>query len=235
MNVAALEKELEALVRQQPAALSTDERHRLLQLGADLETAWSHPSATPVTRKRIIRVVLREVVARVEGEQIHLLLHWQGGDHTRLTVRKNRRGQTRWVVEPETVDLIRNCARLMPDKVIAGMLNRTGKRTGRLNGWTQSRVRAFRNTHGIAVFSDGEWAERGETTLTEAAKMLGLSPMTLLRHIKAGLIPATQYCKGAPWVIKRPDIEDQHLGKRLKAGRADPPSPNSDQQALIFQ
>jgi excisionase family DNA binding protein len=175
------------------------------------------------------------VVARVEGEQIHLLLHWQGGDHTRLTVRKNRRGQTRWVGEPETVDLIRNCARLMPDKVIAGMLNRTGKRTGRLNGWTQSRVRAFRNTHGIAVFRDGEWAERGETTLTEAAKMLGLSQMTVLRHIKAGLIPATQYCKGAPWVIKRQDIEDQHLGKRLKAGRADPPSPNPDQQALIFQ
>jgi hypothetical protein len=51
-------------------------------------SAWSHPSATAVTRKRIIRVVLREVVARVEGEQIHLLLHWQGGDHTRLTVRK---------------------------------------------------------------------------------------------------------------------------------------------------
>jgi excisionase family DNA binding protein len=77
--------------------------------------------------------------------------------------------------------------------------------------------------------------ERGETTLTEAAKMLGLSQMTVLRHIKAGLIPATQYCKGAPWVIKRQDIEDQHLAKRLKAGRADPPSPNPDQQPLIFQ
>jgi hypothetical protein len=58
------------------------------------------------------------VVARVEGEEIQLLLHWQGGDHTRLAVKKNRRGQTRWVVEPEIVDLIRACARLMPDKAI---------------------------------------------------------------------------------------------------------------------
>ncbi len=101
------------------------------------------------------------------------------------------------------MDLIRACARLMPDKAIAGMLNRTGKRTGRLNGWTQSRVRGFRNTHGIAVYSDGEWAERGEVTLTEAARMLNLSPMTVLRQIRAGIIPAEQYCKGAPWVIKR--------------------------------
>ena len=74
---------------------------------------------------RIIQVVLRDVVARVEGDQIQLLLHWQGGDHTRLTVT----GQTRWTLETETVDLIRACARLMPDKDIAGLLNRIGKRS----------------------------------------------------------------------------------------------------------
>ena len=160
--VEVLEKELETLVRQRPAALDAEERQRLLQMGADLEAAWHHPAATAVTRKRLIRAVMREVVARVEDDQVQLLLHWQGGDHTRLTVRKNRRGQTRWAVEPETVDLIRTCARLMPDKAIAGMLNRTGKRTGRLNGWTQSRVRGFRNTHGIAVYVEGEWAARGD-------------------------------------------------------------------------
>jgi hypothetical protein len=207
--VDVLEKELETLVRQRPAALGAEERQRLLQMGADLPAAWHHPAATAVTRKRLIRAVMREVVARVEDDQIQLLLHWQGGDHTRLTVRKNRRGQTRWAVEPETMDLIRTCARLMPDKAIAGMLNRTGKRTGRLNGWTQSRVRGFRNTHGIAVYVYGEWAAREEVTLTEAARILDLSPMTVLRRIRAGLIPAEQYCKGAPWVIKRQDIENQ--------------------------
>ena len=233
--VRALEEELEALLRQRPAALSAEERQRLLQMGADLEAAWHHPAANAVTRKRIIRVVLREVVARVEDDQIQLLLHWQGGDHTRLTVRKNRRGQTRWSVEPETMELIRACARLMPDKAIAGMLNRTGKRTGRLNGWTQSRVRSFRNTHGIAVYADGEWAERGEVTLTEAARMLNLNPLTVLRQIHAGIIPAEQYCKGAPWVIKRRSIEDPDLVERVKMCRKGPSSSNPDQKTLIFQ
>jgi excisionase family DNA binding protein len=233
--VATLEKELDAVVRQRPAALNTEERHRLLQMGADLEAAWHHPAATAATRKRIIRAVLREVMARVEDDQIQLLLHWQGGDHTRLTVKKNRRGQTRWTVEPETIDLIRACARLMPDKAIAGMLNRTGKRTGRLNGWTQSRVRGFRNAHGIAVYVDGEWAERGEVTLTEAARMLDLSPMTVLRWIRAGIIPAEQYCKGAPWVIKRRDVERQQLVERVRMSRKGPSPADPDQQPLIFQ
>ena len=233
--VRALEEELEALLRQRPAALSAEERQRLLQMGADLEAAWHYPAANAVTRKRIVRVVLREVVARVEDDQIQLLLHWQGGDHTRLTVRKNRRGQTRWSVEPETMELIRACARLMPDKAIAGLLNRTGKRTGRLNGWTQSRVRSFRNTHGIAVYADGEWAERGEVTLTEAARMLNLNPLTVLRQIHAGIIPAEQYCKGAPWVIKRRSIEDPDLVERVKMCRKGPSSSNPDQKTLVFQ
>jgi hypothetical protein len=149
-------------------------------MGADLEAAWHHPAANAVTRKRIIRVVLREVVARVEDDQIQLLLHWQGGDHTRLTVRKNRRGQTRWSVEPETMELIRACARLMPDKAIAGMLNRTGKRTGRLNGWTQSRVRGFRNTHGISVYVNGEWAERAEAVLRPTMKFVAIKTVEQL-------------------------------------------------------
>src|SRR5258708_37817480 len=233
--VRTLEEELEALLRQRPAALSAEERQRLLQMGADLEAAWHHPAANAVTRKRIIRVVLREVVARVEDDQIQLLLHWQGGDHTRLTVRKNRRGQTRWSVEPETMELIRACARLMPDKAIAGMLNRTGKRTGRLNGWTQSRVRGFRNTHGISVYVNGEWAERGEVTLTEAARMLNLSPLTMLRQIPAALTPAKQYCAGAPWVIKRQDIEDPHVIERSRACCKSPSSSNPNQKTFVFQ
>ena len=233
--VCVLEEELQALLRQRPTALSAEERERLLRMGHDLAAAWHHPSATTVTRKRIVRVVLREVVSRVEDDQIHLLLHWQGGDHTRLAVKKNRRGQTRWSVEPQTTELIQACARWMPDKAIAGMLNRTGKRTGRLNGWTQSRVRSFRNTHGIAVYRDGEWADRGEVTLTEASKMLDLSAMTVLRQLRAGTIPAEQYCKGAPWVIKRRDIEDQQRIIRMKTGRNGPQSPAAAQQPSLFQ
>ncbi|MDX8529257.1 zinc ribbon domain-containing protein [Mesorhizobium sp. MSK_1335] len=49
-TVRALEQELEALVRQRPAALSAEERHRLLQMGVDLEAARHHPAATAVTR-----------------------------------------------------------------------------------------------------------------------------------------------------------------------------------------
>jgi len=93
---------------------------------------------------------------------------------------------------------------------------------------------ASANTHGIAVYVDGEWAERGEVTLTEAARMLDLSPITVLRRIRAGMIPAEQYCKGAPWVIKRRDIEGQHLVERVKTSRQGPSSSKSRSANLDF-
>lgn len=233
--VKVIEDELEGLARQQPAALGDDERQRLLQMGTDLEAAWQHPLATAATRKRIIRAVLIEVVARVEEGQIQLLLHWQGGDHTALTIRKNRTGQHRWVAEPATEELIRALARLMPDKAIAALLNRAGKKTGRLNGWTQARVTTFRNRHHIAVYQDGERASRGEVTLNEAADMLGCSPMTALRSIRTGVIAAKQHCKGAPWIIKRQDIEVVTAIDCQNASQKCPSSSNQDQPVLVFQ
>ena len=71
--------------------------------------------------------------------------------------------------------------------------------------------------------------------MNEAANILNLSALTVLRKIHAGVIPATQYCKGAPWVIKRRDIEDQDLVARVKTSRKSPPSPDPDQQTLMFQ
>jgi hypothetical protein len=44
----------------------------------------------------ILRAVLKEIVVTVEPDRLHLMLHWQGGDHTRLEVVKNRIGQHRW-------------------------------------------------------------------------------------------------------------------------------------------
>ncbi|RUW48930.1 helix-turn-helix domain-containing protein [Mesorhizobium sp. M1A.F.Ca.ET.072.01.1.1] len=229
------EAELRALGRHQLEALSDDERQALLRMGADLEAAWHHPAATAASRKRILRAVLREIVVRIENEQIELMIHWQGGDHTVLAVKKNRAGQHRWIVEPETETLIRHLARLMPDKAIASLLNRLGKKTGRLNGWTQSRVCSFRSKHGIAVYQEGERAARGEVTLNEAADILNLSPMTVLRMIRSRILPAEQHCKGAPWVIRREDLENPDVGDRSNASRKRPLTSNPDQQILVFQ
>ena len=168
------------------------ERQQLMQLGTDLALAWSPPAATSATRKRIVRAALSEIVVRVEAEHIEMILHWQGGDHTAVKVKKNGAGKHRWTISEDALSLVRDLARLMPEQQIARLLNRAGKPTGGGNGWTQARVCSFRSRHGIAVHRANEWAERGEITLEAAAQIMDVSVMTALRMVRHGIIKGRQ-------------------------------------------
>ncbi len=144
-DVAALEDQIKAHDAVAMAQGASDaDRVQLVSLGADLERAWASPGTTSATKKQIIRTLVEEIVTRVDGDTINLVVHWQGGAHSQLAVRKNRCGQHRWTTDKDVVDLTRALARLMPDKLIAAALNRAGKLTGRGNGWTQSRVCSLR-------------------------------------------------------------------------------------------
>ena len=226
-----IEGEIAALEARKPAPLGEAEQQHLMRLGADLALAWAHPAATSATRKRIVRAALHEIVARIADGFIELVLHWQGGDHTALKLRMNRAGKHRWTVPEDTVLLVRELARLMPDQQIARLLNRAGKPTGRGNGWTKARVCSFRSHHGIAVHRQGEWAERGEITLEAAAEILDVSVMTALRMVRHGIINGRQLCTGAPWVIKAGDVAAYHARNTSRRPLTSDPA----QQSFDFQ
>jgi len=228
-----IEGEIADIIARKPPPLGEQERQQLMQLGADLERAWMHPAATAATRKRILRAALNEIVVRREGAVIDAVLHWQGGDHTALHVKQrlNAAGRHNPRVPEEAVALVRELARLMPDRQIARLLNRSGVQTGHGNGWTQERVRGFRNHHDIAVYRDGEWAERGEITLDAAAEIIGVCKMTALRMLRRGDVKGRQVCAGAPWVIKAEDVATFAGWKRSSA----PVTPNPAQRTLEFQ
>jgi excisionase family DNA binding protein len=226
-EVSRHEAEIEALQAQTDPILTPQQREALLALGADLPRVWSHPAAGNELRKRILRCVIREIVARVAEARIELIVHWLGGDHTELSVVKNRVGQHRWTTNIEVQTLITQLARQLNDGSIASLLNRLGHRTGKGHTWTQMRVRSFRCDHHIAVYKTGEREARGELTLEQASDALGTSKMTVLRMIGAGTLAATQACKGAPWVIKAVDVQRPEVLAAAAApgGRPQPEDP----------
>jgi DNA invertase Pin-like site-specific DNA recombinase len=231
--VAKIESDIADMIARRPPPLGESERQQILTLGADLERAWSHPGATAATRKRILRTALSEVIVRRDGAIIHAVLHWRGGDHTELHLeqRLNAAGRPDPRAPDDTIALMRELARLMSDSQIARLLNRIGIATGYGHAWTKQRVCSFRYHHEIARYRDGEWAERGEIRLEEAAKILGVCNMTALRMLRRGEIEGRQVCPGAPWVIKAADLPDFTCRKRSDT----PLTPNPDQQAFEFQ
>jgi hypothetical protein len=199
-----LENEVAELMRQRPDALSEETKQALLALAEDVPRLWDHPATTPDVRKRIVRTVLKEIVVTSEGDSVRFIVHWQGGDHTELWLKKTPTGAHRYVTGAETIELIASLARMQPDERIAATINRLGHRTAHGQTWTTTRVCAIRNGHGIAPYREGERQERGELTVDEVADTLRVTSTTVLRLIRQKDLAAKQACRNAPWTIWKP-------------------------------
>ena len=231
-----------AVVAQRSAALERyDTQHsdeideaicrRLTQLATDLPSVWAGAENNNALKKRILRTALEEIVVEVIDDTLRLRLHWCGGDHTLLQVKKNRSGEHRYSTSAEVVTVIEALARHLPDQGIAALLNRLGYKTSKGNSWTQNRVCGTRNKRGIAVYEPGERQARAELLLVEAAERLGVPQRAVRTLIDKGDLPAKQVCPGAPWIILEKDVVE-FSGKDAEKG---PSRVNSRQNSLDLQ
>lgn len=216
------------------------ERNRLLGLAENLPRVWSDERADMSLKKRIVRALIEEIVVdadKIPG-QVEMIIHWKGGQHGAVQIRKNRPGVHRYVTDRETVDLVREMAEATEDKDIARHLNRLGRKTGQGNSWTQARVASLRYANDIPAHDPNRRREKGWLNMREAAERLDVSPMSVMRLIREKILPARQVIPYAPRLIQEGEL--QRLAVRLAVEaikrRGKRPLPeNGDQKVLDFK
>ena len=216
------------------APVSAAQKQRLLELGADLPRLWNDPQAPLDLKKRILRTVIVEIVINsfAEPAEHRLQIHWAGGVHTELRVRRTSSGMHRRMAGRLVLELVGELAKVCDDKTIAGVLNRLGYRTGQDNTWRAARVGSLRHTQGIAAFDKRE----GWLTLEETARTLQLSDTTVKRLIRKGILPGRQVVPCAPWVIEQSALareEVQAAVRAIKTGRQIPPTVSAQTELTI--
>jgi hypothetical protein len=129
---------------------------------------------------------------------------WKGGAISELTV-PLKRAQPKIRTDDDTIELIGRLAIHHSATVIAGILNRQGRRTARELSYTANRVQSLRHHWRIPCHQPGTEPTEGElVTVAEAAATLGLVPSTLHRWLGDG--EATTPCPAAarpPWCEHR--------------------------------
>jgi hypothetical protein len=200
--------ELARRERQRPRVLGQEEREHLLALGADLVTVWQAPTTTSRDRKELLRALIEEVIVTVNRDKAaaHVTLRWKGGALIDLAVPLPRSRPATVRTDEDTIKLVRRLATLYPDTVIAGILNRQGRRTARGHRFEANRVGNLRRHWDIPCFEPKPPSAEGEVmTIKKAAEVLAVAPSTLHRWLNAGLIPGEQLTPGAPWRIRLTD------------------------------
>jgi hypothetical protein len=156
-------------------------------------------------KKRIARTLIDEIVVDVDAaQQLNMAIHWHGGCHTTFSMNKPMSGAVVHKTTIEDVDLIKRMAPRYGDDEIARVLSKLGRRTGKGNRWNQARVATVRRKHHIAApaATDPEILN-----LAQAQKHTSVSDTTLMRLIRAELLPVQQVAPYAPLEIKRADLD----------------------------
>lgn len=220
--------------------LRPGEREDLLALGEDLPKVWHHPETDIRLKKRIVRTLVEEIVVDVDDErsQIQMTIHWAGGRHSRVEVKKRRIGMHRHATDHQVVDLVRQISKTTPDQNAAAILNRLGYKTGKGNNWTQGRVTSLRTSHGIPAFSAERQRAEGWLNMAQAAQKLGISAMSVRRLLQEGILKGEQIAPYAPWVIHHGALAEDGLKAAVAAiqgGRKRPLPSDLGQGKLNFE
>ncbi|MGH2890785.1 MAG: recombinase family protein, partial [Solirubrobacteraceae bacterium] len=106
----------------------------------------------------------------------------------------------------DTIALVRQLAEQYPDRQIAAILARQGRRTGAGNTFTAHRVAGLRAHHKIPAAPVRPTSHDGDmVTIATAATQLGVSTATVHRWLREGFICGEQITPGAPWQIRLTD------------------------------
>jgi excisionase family DNA binding protein len=221
-RMAACEARLEAMRIPDPTADMPD----FTRLADDLKAAWSAPSVSMRARQRLLRALVTDIIADIDEaeREVVLTIHWRGGQHSQLRVRKPKTGEHGCRTSEQALAVMRSMATRWSDEDIAASLNRMGMPTGQGKTWTAHRVSSVRRVNSIHAYRSaektGEWL-----TMTEAAIKLGVTNHKIRRLIKDRVLSAAQVVPGAPYQIRAGDLDDERvtaaLGRKGRPCRLD--------------
>jgi transposase len=198
--------ELAAREQQHARALDPAQAERIRALGVDLERVWLAPTTEDRDRKQLLRALLEEVIVSIKREdcRAHLTLRWHSGTLSELDIEVPRFKPAPVRTEEDTIELIKRLAVHYPDAIIAGILNRQGRKSAYGERFTASIVSSLRNTRHIPRYQPATEAPKGSELLCikKAAQMLNVAPSTVHRWIADGFIAGEQITPGAPWQIR---------------------------------
>lgn len=203
------------------ASLSPIDKAAILALGEDFAAVWGDLACPMTLKKKIARTLINEIVVDVDdvAQELRLIIHWHGGCHTAFIMPKPQSGAVAHKTALEDLELITRMARRYRDDEIARVLSKLGRRTGKGNRWTQSRVAFVRRKYAIDP-PDEATRDTDILTLAQATRHCGVSDTTLLRLIKENILPAKQIAPYAPLEIKRTDLDSEPVSGILKCLKA---------------
>ena len=218
LHLDGVKKEAAEFQRQEAHVATPEQKAKVLALARDLPRLWHAPTTQSKDRKRMLRLLIKDITVEKPANQKQLLAHicWQGGACSDVTVPLPPNIADRVRYPSAVVDRIRELARTVPDGEIADQLNGEGQASAKGRPYTVKIIQWIRCRYRIPP---AELKKPEELTVQQVAKRFGASDQVVYYWIEHSMIRSRQVNPGMPHWITLSDTDEQKLREWVRKSR----------------
>lgn len=196
------------LRRNEAPVITEEQRAKVRALVEDLPRLWNAPSTKPKDKKRILRMLLKDVTIEQAQDKISILhIRWQGGACEDLRIKRPPSAADQVRYSADLIDRVRQLALELPDDQIIDTLKAEGRRPSKGESFTVSMIRWIRYKHQIPA---PELKRPEELTVKQVAEKFAVSRGVVYYWIERGVIEARRRNNGAPyWITLSTESEEK--------------------------
>jgi DNA invertase Pin-like site-specific DNA recombinase len=216
VNLETIKAEATTFQNQKARVVSDEQRTKIMALARDLPRVWRSATTQPKDRKRMLRLLIRDITVERLAESRTVVMHvrWQGGSRSDTTVELPLPLADRVRCVPQTVGKVRDLARTLSDRQIVDALNQQGLRNTHGQPFKLAMVRWIRYRYNVPSFCV---PRPDELSVRQLAERLEVSLHFINYWIQKGLIRARKLDGRGPWWITISDQQEQQLRDRVRA------------------
>jgi hypothetical protein len=204
-----LEAELATFERRTMRSVTAEQKQQILQLGRDFPRLWKAPTTSACDRKRMLRLLIRDITITKgpEPKLLCLQIRWQGGATETIEVRQlpNRSEAIRY---PDTfVAKIRTMAQRYDDNEIVAQLKSEALTSSTGKPFTISMIRWIRYKNRIP----SPPLPAGTLNVAEVRARYGVSLGVVHHWIERAIVSAVHRKPNTPYAITINDNVDRRL------------------------
>ncbi|MEK7415676.1 MAG: recombinase family protein [Planctomycetota bacterium] len=208
------------------------QRSEIMALAKDLPRLWRSPTTQPKDRKRILRLLIKDITIERIMERKEAVLHvrWQGGTCEDILIKLPPNAADRVRYPAAVVERVRALAATLPDLDVAATLTAEGLQSATGKTFTVDMIEWIRFKHRIPR---AQLKRPEELTVAEVAHCLGVSDMTVYDWVERGFLSARRLTGGAAlWITLKSD-EATVLAAKIARMKAGSPRPYLKTQTLF--
>lgn len=195
--------------------ISPEKKEKMLLLARDIPLLWKASSTQAKDRKRIIRLLIKDITVEKDSEHRRLILHirWQGGAHEDISCKLPPKMCDQIRYPKEIVNQVKKLAHTYMNSQIAKIFNQKGLKSATGKPFNASMISWIKYKHTIP---GPKLKQDNEFTVKEVAKKFDVSTYMVYYWIERKYVNVRRIKQGYPYWISLNSKKEKELRQRIK-------------------